>query len=120
MSSLGRYSIEPNLIDEDYNVDFTLTLPKGSYALRAEYHISARAGTNDYATAEASSVVLTASGAAGNKCLIFGSDGFVRVKDGNNYTYISDNTIAFKGLPSSAGGTGTGIVYSDNGTLKLS
>lgn len=120
MSSLGRYSIEPNLIDEDYNVDFTLTLPKGSYALRAEYHISARAGTNDYATAEASSVVLTASGAAGNKCLIFGSDGFVRVKDGNNYTYISDNTIAFKGLPSSAGGVGTGIVYSDNGTLKLS
>ena len=120
MSSLGRYSIDPNLINEDYNVDFTLTLPKGSYALRAEYHISTRAWTNDYATAEASSVVLTASGAAGNKCLIFGSDGFVRIKDGNNYTYISDNTIAFKGLPSSAGGAGTGIVYSDNGTLKLS
>lgn len=120
ISSLGRYSIEPNLIDEDYNVDLTLTLAKGSYAIRAEYHISAREGTNDYATAEASSVVLTASGAAGNKCLIFGSDGFVRVKDGNNYTYISDNTIAFKGLPSSAGGAGTGVVYSDNGTLKLS
>ena len=120
ISSLGKYSIEPNFIDEDYNVDFTLTLAKGSYALRAEYQISARAGTNDYATAEASSVVLTASGAAGNKCLIFGSDGFVRVKDGNNYTYISDNTIAFKGLPSSAGAIGTGIVYSDNGTLKLS
>jgi hypothetical protein len=97
VASLSRQSDDPGEVHGSLSVDETMTLQKGTYYLRAEYYINTVEGSLDGGSVSASSLVMTASGASANACMIFGSDGFVRVKDATNYDYLSDTFLAHKG-----------------------
>lgn len=119
VDTLTIYSGAPGYTEDTKSVNNSFGLTAGSYALRVEYIIQT-AGPNDSGYISVSGVTMEASGSSGKKCLIFGKNGFVRIKDGNNYTYISDEMVAMKGLPLAAGITGSGQLYNSNGFLKVS
>lgn len=104
--------------NEAKSVSFNAILGKGTYVLSAEYE--ATFASLDSCSLSVSGVNMNGVGASANKCLIFGQNGFVRIKDGNNYTYISDNMVAMKGLPTSQGVVNSGQLYTDNKYVKVS
>ncbi|MCE5320097.1 MAG: carbohydrate binding domain-containing protein [Bacteroidales bacterium] len=126
----GVYSVEQNVAslyllrdvtgsDSDtIAVDETYTLPKGTYYLRAEYYINTSEGSHDSGFVSASNLQMVASGASGNQTMIFGSNGFVRVKDGNNFTYMSDEYMAHRGPSDMPGVRGSGSVSSGGSFLN--
>lgn len=119
VDNISIYESVPGVFQDTKQVDISFGLSSGTYAIRGEYVIQTK-GT-DSAELNIRDFRLTASGSSANKCLIFGSNGFVRIKDGENYTYISDSMVAMKGLPSSVGVVGSGQLYRDsNNFIKVS
>lgn len=98
-------------------INTSFTLPAGQYAIKASYQIFS---TGDLAVVNVGTLIVQARGAAANQQVIFGTNGFARILDGNNYTYITDSAIAMKGLSTSPGAIGSGILYNENGILKIS
>ena len=81
-------------VSDTVSVNTTLNLAGGIYAVKAEYSLETR-NSNVIAYASVSSISLHAKGASANPCMIFGSDGFVRIKDGYNYDYLTEETASF-------------------------
>lgn len=75
------------------NVNTVINLSAGSYKLKAGYSISTQATDIGYVTAEF--ISMRARGAAANECMIFGTNGFARIKNGENYAYFTDAVTAF-------------------------
>lgn len=119
VDNISIYESVPGVFQDTKQVDISFGLSSGTYAIRGEYIIQTKG--SDTAELNIRDFRLTASGSSANKCLIFGSNGFVRIKDGENYTYISDSMVAMKGLPSSVGVVGSGQLYRDsNNFIKVS
>lgn len=74
-------------------VDALLQLGSGSYKIQAEYYCFCK--ETDNAQVYATGISARARGAAANECMIFGTNGFVRIKDGYNYDYFSDAVCKF-------------------------
>lgn len=91
LASHAKMLDAPGSISDVVDVDEALILPKGTYYIRAEYQLQTKPYSADQAAAEASSLVMTASGASGNRQVIFGENGIARVKSGDNFTLISDD-----------------------------
>ena len=115
VSSHYIMSEETGSLSDSISVDETFMLAKGTYYLRAEYYLNTTLSSLDSAQISASSLVMTASGASGQKMMIFGSNGFVRIKDGTNYTYMSDEMMAHRGVFDVQGVRGSGSVSSSGG-----
>lgn len=85
--------------DQPYNVQETkaintvINLAAGSYKVQAEYSITTQETDTGYVTAEY--ISMRARGAAANECMIFGTNGFARIKNGSNYAYFTDAVTAF-------------------------
>ena len=75
------------------NVNTVVSLSAGSYKLKAEYSIGTQPTDTGYVTAEY--ISMRARGAAANECMIFGTNGFARIKNGTNYAYFTDTVTAF-------------------------
>ncbi|MFA5849936.1 MAG: hypothetical protein WC833_08630 [Bacteroidales bacterium] len=85
-------------------INTTFGLTAGTYVVRAEYTINTNATNEGYVSAH--TIALHATGASANECMIFGTNGFVRIKNGTNYAYLTD--------------TETAIAHGEGKSLKMS
>ena len=88
------FSELPGETSQSHTVNSTINLAVGSYRLRIEYNIDTRS-VNDTCSITAAAT-MHAQGAQANKAIIFGDNGLIRIKDGNNYSLFSDEAVEHK------------------------
>lgn len=88
------FSELPGETSQSHTVNSTINLAVGSYRLRIEYNIDTLS-VNDTCFITASAT-MHALGAQANKAIIFGDNGLIRIKDGNNYSLFSDEAVEHK------------------------
>ncbi len=94
LSSHYLFSEEVDILQEDYTIDSTINLAAGSYRARVEYYGSTNDGGDTCSVS--SSIAMHAQGAQANECIIFGTNGLVRIKNGTNYSLFSDEAVEHK------------------------
>jgi hypothetical protein len=88
------FSELPGETTQSHTVNSTINLAVGSYRLRIDYNIDTRS-VNDTCSITAAAT-MHALGAQANKAIIFGDNGLIRIKDGNNYSLFSDEAVEHK------------------------
>lgn len=85
------YRETPGVTEETFTIDSTINLEVGTYRMRIEYVINT-SSPNDVCTIQASAS-MRAQGAQANKAILFGDNGLARVKNGTNYSIMSDESF---------------------------
>lgn len=85
------YRETPGVSEETFVIDSILNLEVGTYRMRIEYVINT-SSPNDVCTIQASAS-MRAQGAQANKAILFGDNGLARVKNGTNYSIMSDESF---------------------------
>lgn len=84
----------PGTEEQTYPVQGTFNMPAGEYRLQWEYDIVTNTALDTCTIITSGSA--HAQGAQANKAIIFGENGFIRIKDGTNYSLFSDEAVEHK------------------------
>jgi hypothetical protein len=93
----------------DLAIDESFTIPEGSYVIRGEYVIDCQTVV-DTVTVSVTDGIISASAASAKQQTIIGLNGLVRIKDANNFDYLTDTDAVF------SRGEGKSVVLSGTDT----
>lgn len=78
----------------DLAIDESFTIPEGSYVIRGEYVIDCQTVV-DTVSVSVTDGIISASAASAKQQTIIGLNGLVRIKDANNFDYLTDTDAVF-------------------------